>query len=416
MRAYLRFIAANPRFLAFGVLGAFFSSFGQTFFVALFGGQWRAEFGLSHGDFGALYSAGTLASGTVLIWLGRKIDRMDLTRYTLLVCGGLTAACLLTSAVPSVWLLAVAFFALRLTGQGLMSHVSIVAMARYFDAARGKAVSLASLGHPLGEAVLPSLAVALTFALGWRGTWLLFGALLLLGLAPLMLWLLKGQAARERARRHHAQGAAEAGTVDRSRSLAQVLRDPAFYPMILAMMAPGFISTGLFFHQVHLAETKGWSLEWLASCFAGFAVGQVVATLIAGALADRVGMIRMLPFYLPMLGLGALTLALFDHPAAALPYLVLMGLSAGASFTLMGGVWAEIYGTGHLGAIRSIVQAAMVFSTAASPVVFGWLLDRGVGFDALALGCVGYIVAAVTMLALLQAPLRARAAALSAAD
>ena len=77
MRDYLRFIAANPRFLSFGVLGAFFSSFGQTFFVALFGGQWRAEFDLSHGDFGALYSLGTLASGLVLIWLGRKIDRID---------------------------------------------------------------------------------------------------------------------------------------------------------------------------------------------------------------------------------------------------------------------------------------------------------------------------------------------------
>jgi MFS family permease len=412
VRAYLSFIAANPRFLAFGVLGAFFSSFGQTFFVSLFGGQWRSEFGLSHGDFGALYSGATLASGVVLIWLGRKIDRVDLRRYTLLVCLALAAACLLTAAVPAAWMLALGFFALRLTGQGLLSHISIVAMARYFDSARGRAVSLASLGHPLGEAVLPSLAVALAAGLGWRGAWTLFGVLLLCGLGPLMLWLLRGQAARERARQDRAAEAAAArGGADGSWTLARTLRDPLFYPVILAMMAPGFISTGLFFHQVHLAETKGWSLEWLASSFAGFAAAQVTASLAAGALSDRFGAVRLLPFYLPMLGLAALAVALLDHPAAAPLYLVLVGLTAGSSFTLMGAVWAELYGTGHLGAIRSVVQAAMVFATAGSPVLFGLLLDRGIGFETLAYGCTLYVAAAVAVLAGLQPPLRARAAA-----
>jgi MFS family permease len=414
VRAYVSFIAANARFLAFGILGAFFSSFGQTFFVALFGGQWRADFDLTHGDFGALYSGATLASGVMLIWLGRKIDRIDLRRYTLLVCLALAAACLLTAAAPAAWMLALAFFALRLTGQGLLSHISIVAMARYFERARGRAVSLASLGHPLGEAVLPSLAVALAAGLGWRGAWTLFGAVLLLGLGPLMLWLLRGQEARERARQDRAAEAAAArGGADDSWSLGRTLRDPIFYPLILAMMAPGFIATGLFFHQVHLAETKGWSLEWLASCFAGFAAAQVTASLSTGALADRFGAVRMLPFYLPMLGLAALVVATLEHPAAALLYLVLVGLTAGASFSLMGAVWAELYGTGHLGAIRSVVQAAMVFATAGSPALFGLLLDLGVGFEALAWGCAGYVAAAVAVLTGLQPPLRARAAALA---
>ena len=414
MRSYFSFIAQHPRFLAFGALAAFFSSFGQTFFIALFGGVWRADFGLSHGSYGAIYSAATLASGTCLIWLGKKIDRVDLRRYTVLVCSGLTAACLFTALVPSGWLLLPAFFALRLTGQGLMSHVSTVAMARYFHAARGKAISLASLGYPLGEAVFPAIAVAMIAGLGWRLSWGVFGGLLLIGLVPLMLWLLRGHDAREQARRDDVAAAA-ARQDDRSWSLAQVLRDPVFYPLILCMLAPPFIITGLFFHQVHLAETKGWSLEWLATCFAGFAAAQVVASLGAGALADRTGAVRMLPFYLPLLGLAALVVALFDHPGAAAAYLVLAGLTAGSSFILLGAVFAELYGTGHLGAIRSVVQACMVFATAGAPALFGWLLDAGTGFQAIAAGCAVYVAGAVLLLGLLQPPLRARAAQQTAA-
>ncbi len=414
MRFYLHFLAQHPRFLTFGALAAFFSSFGQTFFIALFGGVWRADFGLSHGSYGAIYSAATLASGACLIWLGKKIDRVDLRRYTVLVCLGLTAACLFTAVVPTGWLLLPAFFLLRLTGQGLMSHVSTVAMARYFEATRGKAISLASLGYPLGEAVFPAIAVGLIAALGWRLSWGVFGGLLLVGLVPLMLWLLRGHDAREQARRDDAAAAA-ARRDDRSWALAQVLRDPVFYPLILCMLAPAFIITGLFFHQVHLAETKGWSLEWLATCFAGFAAAQVAASLSLGALADRTGAIRLLPFYLPLLGLATLVLALSDHPAAAAAYLVLAGLSAGSSFILLGAVFAELYGTGHLGAIRSVVQACMVFATAGAPGLFGWLLDVGVGFQAISIGCAGYVGVAVLLLGLLQPPLRARAAQQTAA-
>ncbi len=51
---YLDFLAVNRRFLAFGFATAFFSAFGQTFFIAVFGGELRAEFALSHGEFGSV--------------------------------------------------------------------------------------------------------------------------------------------------------------------------------------------------------------------------------------------------------------------------------------------------------------------------------------------------------------------------
>jgi sugar phosphate permease len=407
VRSYLPFIAANPRFLAFGLLATLFSSFGQTFFIALFGGELRAAFELSHGDFGALYSGATLMSGLTLMWLGRLIDRVPLWQYTLAVCLALAGACLLMGAVTSAAMLAVAFFALRLTGQGLLSHLAMVAMARQFAAARGKAVSVATLGHPAGEAVFPAVAVMLIAAMGWRGAWLLFGGLLLAGLAPLMLWLLRGAAQDAGARASPDEMAARRGRRGDS-ALGQVLRDPVFHAVMACILAPSFIVTGLFFHQVALAEAKGWSLSWLAACFVGFAATQALGGLGTGTLIDRFGVTRILPVFLLPLAAACAVLGAFDHPMAAAAYMTLAGVTIGAGMSLLAALWAEVYGVTHLGAIRGVVQAVMVLATAAAPGLFGWLLDDGVGFAAIAFGCAAYAAGAAGALAGMRPALTAR--------
>ena len=70
----LRFLRANARLIGFGFALCFLSSVGQTYFIALFGGEIRAAFGLSHGGFGTVYMAGTLASAATLMLLGRLVD------------------------------------------------------------------------------------------------------------------------------------------------------------------------------------------------------------------------------------------------------------------------------------------------------------------------------------------------------
>lgn len=415
MRSYLPFIAANSRFLTYGFLAALFSSFGQTFFIAMFGGQLRAEFDLSHGQFGTLYSAATLCSGLTLIWLGAQMDRIPLGRYTAIVCLGIGGACLLMGAAPSAIVLALAFFALRLTGQGMLGHLAVVSMARAFTVSRGKAVSLASMGHPAGEAILPIVAVALSAGIGWRGAWLSFGAVLLIAMAPLMLWLLRAPGAASHGADESGPSTARGDGRDSGKpgreektGLRDIVRDPLFYLLLACVLAPPFIQTALFFHQVALADARDWSLSWLASCFIGFAAAQVTAGLVTGPLVDRFGTIRLLPVYLVPLGTATGLLAFVTHPLGALAYLVLAGISAGASFTVLGALWAEVYGTARLGAVRGLVQAMMVLSTAAGPVLFGALLDRGVGFDVLAGGSAFYVAAACLVLTALQVPLRAR--------
>ena len=395
---YRAFAVENRRLLAFGFLAAFCSSFGQTFFISLFSAEIRAEFGLSDGDFGTLYSAATLVSGFSLIWLGRKIDQLDLRLYSALVGIAFVAACLLMASAASTVALVLAIFMLRLTGQGLMSHIAVTSMARYFEAGRGKAISIASFGFPAGEALFPTVAVLSIAAIGWRETWIAISMILTAVLVPLLLWLLKGHAARDRGLRDRLLGVTPgAAGESTSWSRRQMLRDPRFYLILPAALAPSFIVTGLFFHQVHLAQSKGWSMAWVATCFIGFAFAQGITVLQTGPLVDRIGAVRLLPYFLMPLASGLLVLWAFDHPGAALIYLMAMGVTSGMSATIVTAVWAELYGVLHLGAIRALAAALSVLSSALSPVSIGWMIDRGVSMETVALLCLAYLGLAILL-------------------
>ncbi len=398
---YLDFLAVNHRFLAFGFATAFFSAFGQTFFIAVFGGELRAEFGLSHGEFGSVYSLATVASGATLIWAGRQIDRVPLGLFSGLVCGLLAVACLSMAWAPSLAVLGLAIFVSRLAGQGLMSHTALTSMARYFEGDRGKAVSIANLGFPTGQAVFPIIAVSVIAAVGWRETWLAAAALVAIGVLPLTQWLLRGHHERERRRVAHATVSAASSATSPSRrrqwNRAEVLRDRRFYLILPAAMFPSFVGTGIIFHQVHLVAVKGWSLEWFAGSFAGLAVASVASALLTGLLIDRYGAARLVLWALVPEGAALALLAGFDHPMTALAMLVMMGLGAGAFRTVTGALWAELYGVDHLGAIRAMVAALMVFASAGSPVSMGWLIDAGVSIEAIAVMCLGYLVVAITL-------------------
>ncbi len=53
----------------------------------------------------------------------------------------------------SMLLLGLTLYLLRLFGQGMMTHTSMTAMGRWYAGHRGRAVSLATLGHQAGEAL-----------------------------------------------------------------------------------------------------------------------------------------------------------------------------------------------------------------------------------------------------------------------
>jgi sugar phosphate permease len=396
----LSFLRAHGRLIAFGVFMCFASSPGQTFFISLSGGEIRAAFGLSHGEFGSIYSTGTLASAAILVWLGRLIDRVPLAAFSSAVLVALAVICLLMGIVEGAVALLLALFGLRLFGQGLASHAAITAMGRYFVAERGRAVGIASLGHTLGEAIFPALVVAALVVASWRSVWTGAGVALLVA-TPLVFVLLRGQRARDHALKAR-RTAAGAGAADRT--LGAALRDPGLWLRMPALLAPSFIFTGIIFHQVHLAASKGWPLSLMAGSFTVYAVAAVASLIVAGRLVDKVSARRLVPVFLAPFALACLVLGVSDAPAAAPLALVLFGIGTGGAAVVMGAVWAELYGITHLGAIRAFAHSAMVFSSGLAPAVMGILVDGGYSMEAIALASVLFCLAASALSTLAARP------------
>jgi len=112
---------------------------------------------------------------------------------------------------------------------------------------------------------------------------------------------------------------------------------------------------------------------------------------VTGLLIDRYSAIRMVPLVALPMGVGLVVLAYSTSLVGAAVFLVLTGITAGSQSTTTAPFWAEMYGSRHLGAIKSLGAAAMVFCTALSPFVIGWQIDIGTGMNSLAIGAAIYI-------------------------
>jgi MFS family permease len=390
----LKLIRAEWQLLLFGFLMTFWSSPGQTFLISLFSGEIRAELSLSDGEFAAIYSLATLASAIVMIWSGALIDRMDLKRLSIAIVLGLAIGCGMMSFSNSIFTLLVSLFLLRQLGQGLMFIISSTAMVRYLDEHKGKASALASMGYAVAEAVMPSMLVALLLWVGWRQSWQIAGLLLVTFMVPAILYLLRGHSQRHETYLSHLASEATGDTrVYRKRqwTRAEVVRDRYFYLFAPGLMSQPLMFTGFIFHQVHLVESKGWPLLGWAALFSLYAVVSVAAKLVTGPLIDRYGAIRMVPLVALPMGIGLIILALGSSLLWGGVFLVLTGITVGFQSTVTAPFWSEMYGNQHLGAIKSLGAAAMVFCTAVSPIVIGWQIDVGTSMDTLAAAAALYI-------------------------
>lgn len=389
------FLRSNLRFLGAGLLLTLFSAFGQTWFISLFAGHIRAAHGLSDGAWGSLYSLATLASAGLLFLRGALADTMPLGRLAPLVALGFAAACLGLAFAPSLWVLGVALFGLRFCGQGMFPHIALTAIGRWFRARRGRAVSIVLLGHPLGEAVMPLSVLALAAAVGWRTTWVLAAGLLVLVIAPALSVLF----ARGRLSEGDAAGDSAAGLGGRHWTRTEALRGWQFWALLPAILTPGFIGTVVYFHQVHIAAVRGWTLPAMATGYPAYAGMTVLGALGAGWIADRFGALRLLPGVLAPMGLGIALIWWSPVIPGWVVALGLLGLTQGLSSTLWGALLPGLYGARHLGSVRALVTTAMVFSTALGPGLTGLLIDAGVGFPrqalVMALWCAALTLAAV---------------------
>lgn len=266
-------------------------------------------------------------------------------------------------------------------------------MSRWFNRFRGRALSFAGLGFTAGEAVLPFTVTLAIAAVGWRSVWFATAAALVCVVAPL-IWLLF---------RDPPDGAKAlaAGRVNPDAALATsptgsqwtrrvVLRDPLFWSVIPGIMGPPAIGTLFIFHQAHLAELKGWELTTFTAFFPVLSISVVLTAITAGFLVDRFGAWRVLPLVFMPLCVACLVIGTLSPVWSIFLLFMLFGMTNGLMTPVVGALWAEVYGTAHIGAIRSLATSALVAASALGPGLAGYLIDAGVELTTQSFAYAGY--------------------------
>ena len=359
--------------ILFGFIFTFFSSFGQSYFLGLFNSSIREALSITHGQFGSIYASATLCSSVLLIWVGKKIDDVNIFKFAFFVIILLSFACFFFSRVTSIFLLFIAIFLMRFSGQGMMSHTASTTISRYFTRTRGRALSISWFGLSSAEFIMPVLMVYLLTIIDWQNLWLIFSITVLIVLPIASFLLIKNLNLDSRETNDENIKDIEIKQWKRR----EVIKDYRFYIISLNMLAMPWIFTGFAVFQSFVQTSKGWGPYVIAQSFMSYSILSVLTLFLSGFLIDKFTSRKLLIYMNIPLLLSVIVLFFFDTPVTAFVFLGLVGISNGFANILGSSTWAELYGVKYLGSIKALTTALMVFATAFGTALFGYLIDIG---------------------------------------
>jgi predicted MFS family arabinose efflux permease len=384
--------------ILFGFIFTFFSSFGQSYFLGLFNSSIREALSITHGQFGSIYASATLCSSLLLIWVGKKIDDVNIFKFAFFVIILLSFACFFFSRITSVFLLFIAIFLMRFSGQGMMSHTASTTISRYFTKTRGRALSISWFGLSSAEFIMPVLMVYLLTFIDWQNLWLIFSISVLI-ILPIASFLLIKNLNLD-SREANSENIKEVEIKQWKRR--EVIKDYRFYIISSNMLAMPWIFTGFAVFQSFVQTSKGWGPYVIAQSFMSYSVMSVLTLFLSGFLIDKFTSRKLLIYMNIPLLLSVIVLFFFDTPITAFIFLGLVGISNGFANILGSSTWAELYGVKYLGSIKALTTALMVFATAFGTALFGYLIDIGFTVGDIAVVSGTYIFISLILLFLVR--------------
>ncbi len=392
------FKSLSLKVILFGFIFTFFSSFGQSFFLGLFNQSIREALSITHGQFGSIYASATLLSSIVLVWIGKKIDDVNILKFASYVTIFLSISCFIFSKISSVIFLFIGIFLMRLAGQGLTTHTATTTISRFFEKNRGRALSIGWLGLSLAEFILPVLIVFLLTFIEWRNLWISISLIVIIVLPMVSYTLVREVKLDTRENTNSAKDLKEI----RQWKRIEVLKDYRFYIICMTMLAMPWIATGSFVYQSFITTSKGWGPYIIAQSFMAYSIFSVITLFVSGFLIDKFTSRKLLIYMNIPLFFATIVLFYFDSPISSFFFLGLVGISNGLANVLGSSTWAEIYGVKYIGSIKALTTALMVFSTAFGTALFGILIDINFTIEQIAIVSGSYILLSIILLYLVR--------------
>ena len=241
-----------------------------------------------------------------------------------------------------------------------------VLLSRWFTAARGRVMGFAYLGIGVGGALVPIVAVQLVKAFGWHDALRLLGVLIIVIALPFALFVKEAPPGFS----------ARPTTTDRHVPIGDVVRQPAFYLLLIGSMCSIAAVGGANQHlKLYLSLDHHYAQEAAAVVASLTLAASLVGRLGMGWLADRWPKKRVMLLIYLLVAASLPILLLASSREAILLYAVVFGIGLGGEYMVIPLMAAELFGVRVLGRAMGLVLAADGVAEALAPVLVGRLHD-----------------------------------------
>lgn len=378
-----------------GTIGVLFSLPGQTVGISVFTDWLIQELRLSRVQLSFAYLLGTAFSGILLPFGGQLFDRLGarktviltacllgMTLFFLSQCDRLAAYLNALLGSLSGWGVAFGiifwgFSWVRFLGQGMLTLTSRATIGKWFHYRRGLAIAISSTATAFCFALAPKILNQTVTALGWRLTWIVLGALLILVMGTIGWCFFRdnpeecGMVMDGGYRPSKAIPKNLDLIIRRDFTRLEALKTFSFWAFNLSLSFYALFATAYIFHITSIGVE--WGLAETAEVFDLFvpmAVFSIATNALGIWLNDKIRIKYLLSVFCIANALAAVGMLTMPDLWGHISLISGMGMANGCFLNLSGIVWARFFGRRYLGAISGSAMSTITFASALGPFCF----------------------------------------------
>ena len=386
---------------------------GRTMGLGLVTEPLLRDLGLSRSTYGAINLWATLIGAGFGLAGGRLLDRAGARAVIAAVVLLLGLVVLAMTRVAGAWGLFITVTLTRGLGQSALSAASIALVGKWFDRRIGYAMAVYSILLSVGFMIaIPSLEAAVRGA-GWRAAWGGMGLALACAVAPALWALVRSspETAGVTVDGGDARGGGDAEisgattASDAGATLAEALATPAFWALALGGFVFNAAYSGITLFNESILASRGFGAS-PAGPLVVIVFTALAANFLAGWLAQRRAMTKLMGAAMGLLAVSLLALPLVRTRGQVYLYAAAMGVSAGVVTVVFFACWSKLYGRRHLGRIQGAAQAMTVLASAAGPMALAACVERTGSYSAAFYASAGLAAALGAFCLVVREPVR----------
>ena len=344
-----------------------------------------ADLGIDRASFSIVIALSLFLYGLFMPLAGMALDRFSVRVVTSAGTILLVLSLILTAMVRNFWEFAAVYgvlVPLGLAGTGPVIASGVV--ARWFSKRRGTALSVLGSASMTGMSLLVPAITWLILTRGWRMTYVVIGAIILVIVMPLCLWVFRDspESIGLMADGAPVKPGATAAPVERVTG-REALQTLAFWQLACSFFTCGFSMSLLSAHGIPMLTDHGYSpmfASWTMGVLGGSSIG---FTVMLGALSDRFGRRPVLAsIYAGRVLIFAGFFLIRDNPIAILTVAVLGGITMAGTGSMTSALTADIYGRFSVSSVFGLIFLVHQTGSALGSSLAGILFETTGGYGA----------------------------------